>query len=103
MLVLTRKTNDTILLGSDIKIQIIKIKGNTVRLGIDAPAHVKILRGELAPYGIEGAADQSAAAESNQASTTQQDYLPANAIEFDVNLEEDVNCLPNPFVVAHAS
>lgn len=48
MLVLSRKIQEAITIGSDIKIRIISIRGNTVRLGIEAPQEVSILRSELA-------------------------------------------------------
>jgi carbon storage regulator CsrA len=35
-----------------VEIKVLKISGNTIRLGIKAPTDVKILRGELAPFGI---------------------------------------------------
>jgi len=47
MLVLTRKQGETILIGEDIKITILSVNGDAVRIGIDAPKHVKILRAEL--------------------------------------------------------
>ena len=53
MLVLTRKQNETILIDGCIKIEVLKCKGNTIKLGISAPNDVKILRGELAPFGKE--------------------------------------------------
>ena len=47
MLVLSRKLSQQILIGSDIAITVVKIEGNHVRLGIEAPAGVSILREEL--------------------------------------------------------
>ncbi|MBY0223499.1 carbon storage regulator CsrA [Mammaliicoccus sciuri] len=47
MLVLSRKTNDTIKISDNIEIRILEIKGDTVRIGIEAPKSVDILRGEL--------------------------------------------------------
>ena len=47
MLVLSRKINQTICIGKDIVIRVVKINGSTIRLGIDAPGNVEILRGEL--------------------------------------------------------
>jgi len=49
MLVLTRKQRQTITIGDSIRVTILKLKGSQVRLGIDAPDGVKILRGELVP------------------------------------------------------
>ncbi|MEO1497943.1 MAG: carbon storage regulator [Planctomycetota bacterium] len=48
MLVLTRKAQETIKIGNDIVITVIKTKGKAVRLGVQAPADVPVLRGELA-------------------------------------------------------
>ena len=47
MLVLSRKVNETIQIGDDIEIRILEVKGDTVRIGIEAPKSVDILRGEL--------------------------------------------------------
>ena len=47
MLVLTRKLNETILIGDNIEITVVSISGDTVRLGIEAPREVKILRREV--------------------------------------------------------
>jgi carbon storage regulator CsrA len=47
MLVLTRKRFQTLSIGNDIKLTITKIKGGQVRLAIEAPKEVKILRSEL--------------------------------------------------------
>lgn len=49
MLVLSRKQDQEILIGDQIKITILKTRGNTVRLGIEAPREVKVVRGELEP------------------------------------------------------
>jgi carbon storage regulator CsrA len=49
MLVLARKRNEVIKIGSDIVITVLEVRGSTVRLGIDAPKSVVILRGELEP------------------------------------------------------
>jgi carbon storage regulator CsrA len=53
MLVLSRRIDETILIDGRIEIQIVRVKGNSVRIGIRAPGDVKILRGELAPFGKE--------------------------------------------------
>ena len=47
MLVLTRKIGDGIIIGDDIVIKIIEMKGGGVRIGIDAPHDKKIYRQEI--------------------------------------------------------
>lgn len=47
MLVLTRKSDESIKLGDDITVTIVEIKGNAVRLGIEAPDGLRIYRKEL--------------------------------------------------------
>lgn len=47
MLVLTRKHEESIRIGNDITITILRIEGNRVRLGIEAPRDVKVLRTEV--------------------------------------------------------
>ena len=47
MLVLTRQKNESIILGDDIRLTIIDIEGDRVRVGIEAPKTLKIMRAEL--------------------------------------------------------
>lgn len=47
MLVLTRQTNQTIVIGEDIEITIVSVRGDKVRLGINAPQAVPVYRKEL--------------------------------------------------------
>lgn len=47
MLVLTRKTNESIVVDGNIRITVIRVSGNKVKLGIEAPAEVPIARQEL--------------------------------------------------------
>ena len=49
MLVLSRKLQQEIMIGDNIKVTVLKVKGNTVRLGIEAPRSVRVVRGELPP------------------------------------------------------
>jgi carbon storage regulator CsrA len=48
MLVLTRKLQEKIRIGDNITITILRTKGKAVRLGIEAPMEVPVIRGELA-------------------------------------------------------
>lgn len=59
MLVLTRKSQQRIRIGDNITISILKVKGNSVSLGIEAPRDVRVVRGELAPLGGTPADDLS--------------------------------------------
>ncbi len=47
MLILTRKIDDEIIINSEIKIKVLSISDNQVKLGITAPVSVGILRGEI--------------------------------------------------------
>ena len=47
MLALTRKTGESIILDDEIEIVVVEVKGDQVRLGIQAPKSVKILRKEI--------------------------------------------------------
>lgn len=47
MLVLTRRDREIIRIGPDIAVQIVEIRGGSVRIGIEAPADVAIVRDEI--------------------------------------------------------
>src|SRR5947199_5437535 len=47
MLVLTRKSQEQIKIGDQVTVTILRIKGSTVRVGIQAPRDVRVVRGEL--------------------------------------------------------
>ena len=47
MLVLTRKHNETLHIGNNIVITIVRVRGDTVRLGIQAPKEIHVMRSEL--------------------------------------------------------
>jgi carbon storage regulator len=51
MLVLTRKQSEMIQIGDDIVIKVIRTGKSTVKIGIEAPAHVRVLRAELCDEG----------------------------------------------------
>ena len=48
MLVLSRQTGERLLIGDEIIITVVRISPNSVRLGIDAPAHMNVVREEIA-------------------------------------------------------
>jgi carbon storage regulator CsrA len=55
MLVLTRKANQQIQIGENVVITVLAVKGNSVRLGIEAPREVRVVRGELGPKEVPAA------------------------------------------------
>jgi carbon storage regulator len=59
MLVLSRKSSQQIMIGPDIQVTIVKIDRNQVRIGIQAPPGISILRQELA--GVPRAAASTSA------------------------------------------
>jgi carbon storage regulator len=47
MLVLTRKTNQSIMIGDEIEISVLSVAGDKVRIGIDAPREIAVFRKEV--------------------------------------------------------
>ena len=59
MLVLTRKKQQSVRIGENITISVLKVKGNTVRLGIEAPDQIRVLRSEIPLFDTSGEGDDS--------------------------------------------
>ena len=49
MLVLSRKQNERIRVGDSVVVTIVRVSGDKVRIGIEAPPNVRVLRDELEP------------------------------------------------------
>ena len=88
MLVLTRKSQDSIRIGGNITVTVLRIKGNTVRIGIEAPESVRIVRGELpdfnsfveeSPPTLSGQQTRGDNAESNPLEEEAQPSSPSTA------------------------
>ena len=47
MLILTRKVGESVLIGNDISITILSVRGNQVKLGVEAPTEVSVHREEI--------------------------------------------------------
>lgn len=88
MLVLTRKMNEQIQIGDDITVSILRIKGNAVRVGIQAPRQVRVIRGELPPVpGPEAPELAFGRLESRGASV---EHPQASDATGEMGLEEDL-------------
>ncbi len=53
MLVLSRKQGEQIKIGDGITVTVLGVRGGVIKLGIDAPPHLRILRGELVEWTTE--------------------------------------------------
>lgn len=53
MLVLSRRERERIKLGDSIVVTVVRVAGDKVRLGIEAPPHVLVLRDELEPRAVD--------------------------------------------------
>lgn len=71
MLVLTRKVNQSIMIGDEIEIVVLEVRGEQVRLGIKAPREVPVHRREI----YDAIAD-----ENRQASQTQPQDVPVSGV-----------------------
>lgn len=82
MLVLTRKLQEKIQIGNDITITVLRVKGNTVRVGIEAPRDVRVVRAEL-PRFEDASTEANASSEQAAETVATED----GAIEFECDLD----------------
>lgn len=59
MLILSRKTGQSVHVGDNVTITVLKVRGNSVRIGIEAPNDVRVLRAELPERQPGNAEDDS--------------------------------------------
>jgi carbon storage regulator len=68
MLVLTRRVGESILIGGDIEVTLLDIKGDSIRIGVNAPRETRIQRAEIVEaVGAENAAAAASAADADAA------------------------------------
>lgn len=61
MLVLSRKVGEKLVIGDGIVITVSRVAGQRVSIGIEAPPHVRVVRGELQPYDRPAAREHAEA------------------------------------------
>jgi carbon storage regulator len=83
MLVLTRKLMERLFIGDDICVTVVRLEGGQVRLGIDAPREVSVIRAELVP-DRPAPGSRSVARSLVRTARTQLRYSPSEAHESDI-------------------
>lgn len=76
MLVLTRKVGEQVLIGEDIVVTVLDVKGDSIKIGFDAPRGIKIQRAEMIAAVTE-ANQQAAAAATEDAEARLKALFPA--------------------------
>ncbi len=74
MLILTRRVGESVVIGEDVTVTVLGVKGNQVRIGINAPKHVAVHREEIFERIKSG---QGAAEGANDEPATRRETLPA--------------------------
>jgi carbon storage regulator CsrA len=67
MLVLSRKHEEKLHIGDNITVTVLRVQGNKVRLGIEAPDEVRVVRGELPRHPNPDTPAKTANSETNRA------------------------------------
>src|ERR1700683_1347568 len=73
MLLLTRRVGETVMIGDDVTITVLGVKGNQVRVGINAPKHVAVHREEI----YERIKREQHGEEGSEEKTKPTEYAPA--------------------------
>lgn len=87
MLVLTRKRTEMIKIGEDIVITVIHSTGNSVKLGIQAPTNVRVLRAELSDRPVASVDAGATTTINASAVTVDRPVFAANHFPMPFNIE----------------
>ena len=103
MLVLTRKQKESIKIGDSIVVTILRVQGQSVRVGIEAPRDVRVVRGELTASKPADDAEQAAEPQVIEFRFTPDTVTPDSASRPRGPLASLMATLHAPGALAHAS
>jgi carbon storage regulator len=78
MLVLTRRIGEEIIIGNNIRVKIVAVKGDRIRVGIDAPSDVSVDRAEIHSRRMEFQLVTAGVASANESHTEDTHHLEAD-------------------------
>jgi carbon storage regulator len=77
MLILTRRVGESVVIGEDVTVTVLGVKGNQVRIGINAPKHVAVHREEIFERIKNGRAAGDGSATTEDDARAPRETLPA--------------------------
>jgi len=77
MLILTRRVGESVVIGEDVTVTVLGVKGNQVRIGINAPKHVAVHREEIFERIKSGRGGDGAGAPADDQPAHPRETLPA--------------------------
>ena len=77
MLILTRRVGESVVIGEDVTVTVLGVKGNQVRIGINAPKHVAVHREEIFERIKSGRAAGDAAGNTDSEAPASRETMPA--------------------------
>ena len=90
MLILTRRGNESFVIGNDIKVTVLSVRGSQVRLGIDAPKDISVHREEIYRLIKDNLTSSSSFASSNE-DDDDQDNRGNIILDCHINNDEQIN------------
>jgi carbon storage regulator len=94
MLVLSRKVSESIMIGDDVEVRVVSVRGDQVRLGISAPSRVTVHRKEI--YDVVRAENEAAARSRDTAAILMRDLAAHADPKPPRNAPTPLKTLPNP-------